>query len=279
MKNASTAQPPSSHHSPADLEPAGLDTLYAIETPEGIDLTAQVAGPVPRILAYSVDLFYRTLILIALGIALAFAGNTGIGIWLLGSFLLEWFYPVIFEVFRGGQTPGKRAFGLTVVNDNLTPVGWGASIMRNLLRFADFLPFGYCAGILSMTLSRHFQRLGDYAAGTIVIYRAQTTKATALPDVTPAPPPRGLTLEDQQAIVSLTERAGVLSKARQQELADLLQPVTGKNGEAGLRQLYAIGHWLLGARQPRDNGDADRQVDSGQTGQARTKARTEARAE
>lgn len=259
MQNVSTSPPhsppPTPSHTQAIGDDAGLDTRYEIETPEGIDLTAHVAGPVPRILAYSVDLFYRTLILIALGIALLFAGKTGISVWLLVSFLLEWFYPVAFEIFRGGQTPGKRAFGLAVVNDNLTPVSWGASIMRNLLRFADFLPFGYCAGMLSMTLSGCFQRLGDYAAGTIVIYREQGVHATALPDVAPAPPPRGLSLADQQAIVSLTERSGVLSQARQQELADLIQPVTGKSGEPGLRQLFAIGHWLLGARDGKHKAD------------------------
>ncbi|WP_160152075.1 RDD family protein [Microbulbifer sp. ALW1] len=243
MQNHSFSSPPQD-----SADSPGLDTLYEIETPEGIDLTAQVAGPVPRILAYAVDLFYRTLVLLVLGIALAFAGKAGVGFWLLGSFLLEWFYPVIFEVFRGGQTPGKRAFSLAVVNDNLTPITWGASIMRNLLRFADFLPFGYCAGILSMSCSRHFQRLGDFAAGTIVIYREQPATAAELPKVAPAPPPRGLRTADQQAIVSLTERSRELSLARQQELADLLQPITGKDCEAGLKQLHAIGRWLLGAR-------------------------------
>jgi uncharacterized RDD family membrane protein YckC len=236
-----------------DPESTELDTRYEIETPEGIDLTAQVAGPVPRILAYSVDFFYRSLILLALGIGLAFAGRAGTGIWFLCSFLLEWLYPVFFEVLKGGQTPGKKAFSLAVVHDNLTPISWGASIMRNLLRFADFLPFGYSAGIISMTCSRNFQRLGDLAAGTLVVYRAPTQakpkpQSSQLPDVAPLPPPRGLQLQDQQAIVSLSERSGELSAPRQQELADLLQPLTGKTGPAGLRHLHAIGQWLLGGR-------------------------------
>ncbi|MBB5211544.1 RDD family protein [Microbulbifer hydrolyticus] len=238
--------------SPPSAEVTGLDTLYEIETPEGIDLTTQVAGPVPRLLAYSVDLFYRTLILIALGIALNIAGAAGVGLWLLVSFLLEWFYPVVFEVMRGGQTPGKKAFSLAVVNDNLTPISWGPSIMRNLLRFADFLPFGYFTGIISMTCSRHFQRLGDHAAGTLVVYREQTAASATLPQVAPVPPPRGLRLEDQQAIISLAERSSELSRARQQELADLLQPITERSGEEGLNRLHAIGRWLLGARTPED---------------------------
>ncbi|MFV8780877.1 RDD family protein [Microbulbifer sp. SA54] len=243
-----------SSHAQSEPDINRLDTLYGTETPEGIDLTAQLAGPVPRILAYAVDLFYRSLILLALGIALTFAGRAGWGFWLLGSFFLEWFYPVFFEVLKGGQTPGKKAFSLAVVNDNLTPVTWSASIMRNLLRFADFLPFGYSAGIVSMTCSRYFQRLGDFAAGTIVVYREPHKNTAQLPDVPPAPPPRGLQLQDQQAIVSLTERNTELSNARQQELADLLQPLTGKSGSSGLQQLQGIGRWLLGARREKQAG-------------------------
>lgn len=225
-----------------------LDTTYSVETPEGIDLRAQAAGPVPRILAYGVDVFYRTLILTALGIALAFAERAGMGIWFVCSFLLEWFYPVYFEVMRGGQTPGKKAFGLMVVNDNLTPISWGASLLRNLLRFADFLPFAYAAGVISMTLSRDFQRLGDLAAGTLVVYRQADKDHTNLPDVAPLAPPRGLQLADQQALVSLTERGGELSEARQRELANLLEPVTGKKDKAALDYLRAVGSWLLGGQ-------------------------------
>ncbi|WP_444887460.1 RDD family protein [Microbulbifer sp. JMSA008] len=225
-----------------------LDTTYNVETPEGIDLRARAAGPVPRILAFAVDVFYRTLILTALGIGLAFAEAAGIGIWLVCSFLLEWFYPVFFEVLRGGQTPGKKAFGLMVVNDNLTPISWGASIVRNLLRFADFLPFAYATGVIAMTLGRHFQRLGDLAAGTLVIYKDEDKVPVALPDTTPLPPPRNFKQQDQLALISLLERHEDLSEARQQELANLLEPVTEKRDSAALEYLRSVGSWLLGGR-------------------------------
>ncbi|MEX2963318.1 RDD family protein [Microbulbifer sp. TYP-18] len=225
-----------------------LDTICEVETPEGIDLRARVAGPVPRMLAFAVDLLYRSLILMALSIALAFAGRAGWGIWLLCFFLLEWFYPVFFEVLRGGQTPGKKAFGLMVVNDNLTPISWGASILRNLLRFADFVPFAYVAGIVSMTLSHHFQRLGDMAAATLVVYRQVDAAPLPLPEVVPLAPPRGLQQQDQRAIIDLLERHRELSEARQYELANLLQPLTGKRDRAALNYLRAVGNWLLGAR-------------------------------
>ncbi|WP_226648860.1 RDD family protein [Microbulbifer variabilis] len=225
-----------------------LDTTYNVETPEGIDLRARVAGPVPRILAFAVDVFYRTLILAALGIGLAFAKTAGMGIWLVCSFLLEWFYPVFFEVLRGGQTPGKKAFGLMVVNDNLTPISWGASIVRNLLRFADFLPFAYATGIIAMTLGRNFQRLGDLAAGTLVVYRDTEKVPMALPDAAPLPPPRDFKQQDQLALISLLERHEDLSEARQQELANLLEPITAKRDSAALEYLRSVGSWLLGGR-------------------------------
>ncbi|WP_444928900.1 RDD family protein [Microbulbifer sp. SSSA002] len=225
-----------------------LDTTYSVETPEGIDLRARAAGPVPRILAYAVDVFYRSLILTAIGFALLFAGFAGIGIWLVCAFLLEWFYPVFFEVLRGGQTPGKKAFGLMVVNDNLTPISWGASFVRNLLRFADFMPFAYATGMICMTLGRHFQRLGDLAAGTLVVYREEEKAPLALPDTTPLPPPQNLRQQDQQALVSLLERHEDLSEARQRELANLLESITHKRDSDALNYLRSVGSWLLGGR-------------------------------
>ncbi len=130
-----------------------LDTLYQVETPEGIDLHAQLAGPVPRIVAYAIDITIRMIVILVVSIVLAFTGNTGIGLILLISFLLEWFYPVFFEVYRQGQTPGKKQMKLIVVNDDLTPVNFGTSLIRNLLRFTDFFPVFYLGGLLCMVVS------------------------------------------------------------------------------------------------------------------------------
>ncbi|MEJ2416940.1 MAG: RDD family protein [Exilibacterium sp.] len=109
--------------------------------PEGIDLHAELAGPIPRILAYTVDIFIRLIALTTVSATLSFMGKAGTGVILVLSFLAEWFYPVIFEVLNKGQTPGKLTLGLAVVNDDLTPISWGTSVLRNLLRAADFLPF------------------------------------------------------------------------------------------------------------------------------------------
>lgn len=225
-----------------------IDTAYFIETPEGIDLEAQLAGLIPRVLAYSIDLFIRFVILTILSIVLLFMGKMGMGIFLVVSFLLEWFYPVYFEIFRKGQTPGKRRLNLAVVNDDLTPVTWDSSMTRNLLRAADFLPFAYLLGIISISVSKHFQRLGDLAAGTIVIHQPPAQQVDKLPEVEPVISPVDLSLDDQTAIINFTQRHNQLTHARQEELADILKDITRHEGDTGVSYLQGIGNWLLGAR-------------------------------
>ncbi len=84
-----------------------IDTLRTIPTPEGIELTLKVAGPVSRARAWLIDFLLRGILVIALSTALASIGKVGGGIFLLCWFGLEWLYPVLFEVFWNGATPGK----------------------------------------------------------------------------------------------------------------------------------------------------------------------------
>lgn len=226
-----------------------FDTSYEVETPEAIDLIAQVAGPVPRVLAYTIDLSIRLLILCILSVVLAFMGDAGWGGFMIFSFLFEWFYPVLYEVLRQGQTPGKKILGIAVVNDDLTPTTWSTSIIRNLLRAVDALPFAYVIGLISMTCTQNFQRLGDLAAGSIVIHRRETPKSINLPKVKSHPPAAQLTLEDQMAIARYTRRHEEISEARQEELANILEPLTGKKQKEGVAYLHGIGAWLLGHRE------------------------------
>ena len=139
--------------------------------------------------------------------------------------------------------------GLRVVNSDFTPIGWGASIVRNLLRAADFFPAFYATGLISMTLTAHFQRLGDLAAGSLVIYQEVDRPVSVDPDIKAVMPPVPLTRDERQGIVDLTLRSRSISDSRQQELADLLSPVTGESGSAGLGKLKGIGVWLLGGNR------------------------------
>jgi len=225
-----------------------IDTEYKVETPEAIDLSAQLAGPVPRALAYSIDLLIRTVILSVLFIVLGLMGKAGMGIFMLLSFFMEWFYPLFFEVLRNGQTPGKKRMHLAVVNDDLTPVTWSTSMIRNLLRVADFLPVGYLFGLISICLNRNFQRLGDIAAGSVVIHRHIPPKNLNLPAVSAQSPTFVLSIEDHVAMIGFAQRHEHLSAARQIELAELLTGVTKKEGVAAVTHLQAIGCWLLGEK-------------------------------
>ena len=208
----------------------------------------RAAGPVARALAFVIDLLLRGVILVLLSISLSIVGNFGMGLFLIVVFMMEWFYPVLFEVYRQGETPGKRMMGLRVLNDNGTPVGWGPSLVRNLLRAVDFLPSFYGFGLASMLLSRDFKRLGDHAAGTIVVYQDRGLRNVAIPDLPAFAPPLNLNLAEQRAVITFAERSQRLTDSRSEELADLLTPLTGVQGGPGIQRLYQMANWLVGKR-------------------------------
>ncbi|WNF54407.1 RDD family protein [Pseudomonas sp. SG20052] len=226
--------------------PPPLDTRYQVETPEGIDLPLRPAGLMVRALAFSIDLGLRGLILGVLFIVLAFLGKLGAG---LGSILLfgvSWWYMVLFEVLNQGRSPGKQWMGLRVVHDDGTPIGWSASLLRNLLRFVDLLPFGYFLGAISCLQHPSFKRLGDLAAGTLVIYREQPLTRPQLPDVQPRRPAFALTLPEQRAVLGFAERQGELSEARSHELASILAQPLQVPAPRAVAELNAIARGLLG---------------------------------
>ncbi|HEX5278217.1 MAG TPA: RDD family protein [Fluviicoccus sp.] len=225
-----------------------LDSLLIVETPEGVRLSLHLAGLVPRALAFGIDLAIRGAVLFGLAMALGKLGNIGLGIFLILLFLLEWLYPVLFEVYGGGSTPGKRMMGLTVVESSGLPVGWRAAMIRNLLRFADFLPFLYGFATVSLMHTARFQRLGDLAAGTVVVWRQKPQAAHDLPAAAPVEPPVRLTPEAQRSLINFAERCDRLPLPRQIELSDHLSALTGATGQSGLDRLLGMAAWLAGKR-------------------------------
>ena len=228
-----------------------IDTIHAVQTPEGVDLALPVAGPAPRGLAYGLDLLIQGVALSAAQTLLFSAGQTGfaIGLYLIAVFLLVWFYPVLFEVLSRGQTPGKRLVGVRVVHENGTPIGWSASVLRNFLLVADFLPLLYLAGVVSMCVDPSFRRLGDLAAGTLVVHvarepRALRAAAPADERERPVAPALPLTLEEQRAVIAFAERAPLLSVERADEIAAIPSVLT--QGAEPRARLVAIAAWLLG---------------------------------
>ncbi|RPI59942.1 MAG: RDD family protein [Lysobacterales bacterium] len=228
-----------------------LDTVVAAETPEGILLELRPAGLSARFYAFLLDWLIRLMIVYAAAIAAAFMGGFGTAFLLILYFLLEWFYPVAFELGRSGATPGKTVLGLKVVMDNGLPVTPAASFTRNLLRVADFLPFLFGAAIVSMLLRPDSKRLGDLAAATVVVHQPQRPPKLKLDDVVPVTPALPLAPSDQAAIVALAARAPTLTAERLDELAAIAAAVSGDAGQAGprvTRRILGVAQWAMGKR-------------------------------
>ena len=224
-----------------------IDTLYSINTPEGIALKLAPAGPVLRFYAWLVDTLIRTVVIISLAMTLSFLGNTGNGILLILVFLIEWFYPVYFELFHDGKTPGKATFGLFVAQENASPVTPAASLIRNLLRFVDFLPFAYGFGLICLMSNNRFQRIGDIVAGTVVLHKDVIKKDAEDTEIKAVAPPRPLQLAEQQALIRFYQRRHLLSEERAEELAKFADPLVNEQSNAA-DYLSGMGRWIMGKR-------------------------------
>jgi uncharacterized RDD family membrane protein YckC len=228
-----------------------LDTVVAAETPEGILLELRPAGLSARFYAFVLDWLIRLMIAYAALIGAVLMGNFGVAFWLVFYFLLEWFYPVVFELSRGGATPGKSVVGLKVVMDNGLPITPAASFTRNLLRVADFLPFLFGAAIVSMLVRRDCKRLGDLAAATLVVHQPPRPPKVRLDMVSPVTPVRALAPRDQAALIALAARAPTLTAERLDELAALAASVAGHGGSSGpnvTRRVLGVAQWAMGKR-------------------------------
>ncbi len=227
--------------------PAPLDTRSRIETPEGIDLLLRPAGLLPRALAFAIDFGFRALIMGALYLLFSLFESFGAGLTALGLFLVTWWYTVLFEVLNQGRTPGKQIIGLRVIHDDGTPIGWTASLIRNLLRFVDMMPFGYSLGAISCLQHPAFKRLGDLAAGTLVVYREPPTARPVLPEAESAVAPFTLSLEEQRAVLGFAERQSQLSSERTLELASILAEPLHVRPDQAVAKLNGVARGLLGS--------------------------------
>ncbi len=164
-----------------------------IETPEHVSISYELAGPGSRLMASILDhvILYLMMVAVALG-ALAVGLHTDlrklpmVAILLLvgGFFLFHIIYFGLFEVLWDGQTPGKRAAGIRVMRDDGTPASTIDIITRNAVRLIDYLPYLYFVGGVASFAHRQSKRLGDMAAGTVVV----KVREGALPTTIPATP-------------------------------------------------------------------------------------------
>ena len=164
-----------------------------IETPELVTFSYTIAGVGSRVAAALIDYLLCLVLFIALLITLAFVGANrlvsfggtsseawALAIVVLGQFFILWGYYVLWEGLADGQTPGKRYMRLRVVSDGGYSVSFAGSAIRNLVRILDMQPlFTYGVGIGSIVLTKQGKRLGDLAAGTLVV-REQVVRESGI---------------------------------------------------------------------------------------------------
>ena len=164
----------------------------SIETPEQIKISYSVAGIGSRFYAALIDLALLIPVL-AVGYYVIIRAildlDESFGNWLaalagIATFVLQWGYYMVFEIATNGQSPGKRALGLRVIKAQGYPISFSDSAIRNIVRVVDMLPFAYGIGLLTMLLNRNWQRLGDLAAGTLVV--KEGAEASPNPGKTPS---------------------------------------------------------------------------------------------
>lgn len=233
--------------------PSTIDTRQTLETPEGTDLSLYPASFWIRSLAYTLDWLLRIAVVLVAGIVFG-ASGIGQGLTLVIYFLMEWFYPVVFEVWRGGQTIGKKALHIKVINDDGTPVTFAASLIRNLLRVVDFLPVFYVAGILTSLCNRHFKRLGDLAAGTLVVYANPLAVSPVLENLGSRPVPEGFSTDEQRFLLAFAQRSSTMSPARQAELAQVLAPLVAPDDP--VLAIKQMANHIVGDRTQTPKGSA-----------------------
>lgn len=139
-------------------------------TPEAVVLQFETASLGSRVPAMLIDLALQGVLLMAAGLALASVGGTtgNVLLYLLITFVL-FGYPILFETLWRGRTPGKAALGLRVVRKDGAPVRFRHALVRSFLGLVDFWLTSGAAAVISVLLTRDNQRLGDLAAGTLVL--------------------------------------------------------------------------------------------------------------
>jgi uncharacterized RDD family membrane protein YckC len=227
-----------------------MPATVTIITPENVELTYELAGIGTRFLAALVDMLLHGLIFLLFTLAILALYFAGLRVpewlepWAVGGtilflFGLFWGYSIVFETRWSGQTPGKRLMQIRVIKDGGYPIDFRAAVIRNLMRYVDYLPFGYAVGAMAIFFSRDYKRLGDFVAGTIVVSErlVRTPQRLLLPE-TPAapsePPPFAVsrvTHTDYLAVRHYLDRRDALPPPTRDRLAArIAQPLMTRLG-------------------------------------------------
>jgi uncharacterized RDD family membrane protein YckC len=220
-----------------------LDTTVRLVTPERIVFHYPLAGPFRRFCAYLIDLVILFLLLIValvLSMMLTMGTIGGLGLFFVAYFALTWGYGATCEGVFNGQTLGKRIVGIRVVSDRGVPITGAQAVLRNLVGSVDgIVPFFYLSGLASMVLTRKFQRLGDLAAGTMVVVEGRRRRVRLLrvggPEVEAVLPWLPLRIaagtELSRALSDYVRSRERFNRGRREEMAeDLARPLRRRYG-------------------------------------------------
>lgn len=172
-----------------------MDEQVSVITPESVGFSLEVAGLGSRFLALLLDSLFKGVVVAILLFATIFSapllgGGVLTGVVMAVGFVLAGLvaalYHIVLEAAWSGRTPGKRLLGLRVVKDSGVPIGFWDALIRNLLRMVDYLPSFYLVGVVTIFASPLHKRVGDLAAGTVVI-KERSLKAAAAPAAPAAP--------------------------------------------------------------------------------------------
>jgi uncharacterized RDD family membrane protein YckC len=242
------------------------ESNIVVETPEQVGIDFEIAGVGSSFMAAVLDLLVMLVLLLAafilpivllpvgsraagqIGENLARGENAftavepaaGVVIGLL-MFLVVWGYYLISELVTDGRSPGKRALGLRVVREDGLPIGAAESAIRNLVRLIDFLPMFYGVGLVTLVVSPRTQRLGDLAAGTLVVKDRAGQRIARMPEpvaVTPAPAVAvaDLLTRTERDLVDrfLARRLTLDDEARKRLARSIAAPLRARLGDRGL---------------------------------------------
>lgn len=235
-----------------------FEDRLTIDTPEGVPLELTLAGVGSRFASALLDYIVQIVILVALALVLSYGAGFSPGssavsaaVWIVGFFVVFWGYDVAFEVLNSGRTPGKAVNGLRVVLESGAPVTFVPSAIRNVLRIIDLIPGNYLVGVTAILVTKKNQRLGDLAAGTLVIRESRKLPPEVRMSSSVQAPAWDTSAVDQQefdAVAAFLARRGELEPgARIQiaaELAGRLRPkvggaIAGDGDEIFLERLLA----------------------------------------
>jgi len=169
------------------------DTDLVVATPERVSFGYQVAGLGTRAIAQILDLLILAGVLLGISFAAVAIGQAGFDtvaflLAILGGFVVVFGYFWACEAFWSGQTIGKKVFRLRAVGDRGEPMTFMQAGIRNVVRIVDFLPYGYGVGMVVLFVNGKGKRLGDLAAGTIVVKDSDYVALWQLAGGQPPPP-------------------------------------------------------------------------------------------